>query len=49
MLPVLRKYREDISDHQRYAANLETIIVVTVLTEGKGKVVHLHAIKAKRE
>jgi hypothetical protein len=47
---VLKKYREDKSGHhdmaKRSAANLETIIIVSVLTESKGTAVHLHAIKA---
>jgi hypothetical protein len=49
-MPILKKYMEDTSGYydmiRRPAANLETVTVVSVLTESKGKVVHLLAVKA---
>jgi phosphopantetheine adenylyltransferase len=49
-MPLLKKYKEDTSGYydmvRRPAAYLETVTVVIVLAESKGKVVHLHAVKA---
>jgi hypothetical protein len=50
-MPILKKYMEDTSGYydmvKRPAAYLETAVtVVSVLTESKGKVVYLHAVKA---
>jgi len=49
-MPLLKKYKEDTSGYydmvRRPAVYLETVTVVSVLAEGKGKVVCLHAVKA---
>jgi hypothetical protein len=50
IIPLLKKYMEDTSGYcdmvRRPAAYLETVTVVSVLTESKGQVVYLHAVKA---
>lgn len=49
-MPILKKYIEDASGYydmiRRPAADMETVTVVSVLTESKGKVVYLLAVKA---